>query len=129
MSRSPDAVDAAVGCRIAARRSAMGLSQTALAQRIGISPQQVQKYEAGSNRISASRLSAIATALGIAPGALFPARQVIDEPVSTADDLSALRFMTATLEGRTVAAAFPLIADRGLRQALARIAEALAPSP
>ena len=44
------------------------------------------------------------------------------------DDLSALRFMTATAEGRAVAAAFPLIRDRALRQALARITEALAPA-
>ncbi|MES2862461.1 MAG: helix-turn-helix transcriptional regulator [Pseudomonadota bacterium] len=128
MPRSPDLVDAAVGRRIAARRSALGLSQTVLAQRIGISPQQVQKYEAGANRISASRLSALAAALGIGPGALFPALGLVEDPTASTDDLSVLRFMTATTEGRAVAGAFPLIADRGLRQALARIAEALAGS-
>ena len=125
MPRSPDAVDASVGRRIGARRAAMGLSQTALAQRLGVSPQQVQKYESGQNRISASRLSAIAAALGVAPGTLFP-----DPPKSASevDDLDTLRAMTATAEGRAVAAAFPLIRDRSARQALARIAEALAPA-
>lgn len=128
MPRSPNDLDAAVGDRIAARRSAMGLSQSALAQRLGISPQQVQKYEAGANRISASRLSAIASALGVPPGALFPYREPV-APVQAADeDLSVLRFMTATPEGRAIATAFPLIRDRSLRQALARIAEALAPA-
>ena len=126
MPRSPDAIDALVGRRIGARRAAMGLSQTALSQRLGVSPQQVQKYEAGQNRLSASRLNDIATALGVSPGDLFP------EPAPGArtesDDLSSLRFMTATAEGRAVAAAFPLISDRSLRQALARIAEALAPA-
>jgi transcriptional regulator with XRE-family HTH domain len=103
---------------------AMGLSQTALSQRLGVSPQQVQKYESGQNRIAASRLNDIATALGVAPGDLFPERA----RYGGSDDLSALRFMTATAEGRAVAAAFPLIRDRALRQALARITEALAPA-
>lgn len=124
MPRSPDAIDALVGRRIGERRMAMGLSQTALAQRLSVSAQQVQKYEAGQNRISASRLNDIARALGIAPGALFP------DPSAGAerDDLSGLRFMTATAEGRAVAAAFPLIRDKALRQALAKITEALAPA-
>jgi transcriptional regulator with XRE-family HTH domain len=126
MPRSPDAVDASVGRRIGARRLAMGLSQSALAQRLGVSPQQVQKYEAGANRISASRLNDIAAVLGVSPGALFPERPSVAPPVI--DDLSNLRFMTATAEGRALAAAFPLIRDRSLRQALARIAEALAPA-
>lgn len=127
MSRSPHAVDASVGRRIGERRSAMGLSQTALAQRLGISPQQVQKYEAGQNRISASRLSDIATALGVTPGALFPDRA--SGETTESGDLPGLRFMTATAEGRAVAAAFPLIRDRNVRKALARITEALAPAP
>lgn len=125
MSRSPDAIDALVGRRIGARRAAMGLSQTALSQRLGISPQQVQKYEAGANRVSASRLNDIAIALGVAPGALFPDRS--SDEARESDDLSNQGFMTATAEGRAVAAAFPLIRDRTLRQALARITEALAP--
>ena len=124
MPRSPQALDALVGRRIGERRRAIGLSQTALAERLGISPQQVQKYEAGQNRISASRLNDIARALGVAPGDLFPERAREGE----GDDLTALRFMTATAEGRAVAAAFPLIRDRSLRRALATLAEALAPA-
>lgn len=126
MPRSPDAMDALVGRRIGERRMALGLSQTALAQQLGVSPQQVQKYEAGANRISASRLSDIAVALGVAPGALFPERSAAG-PLQP-DDLSSLRFMTATAEGRAIAAAFPLIRDKSLRQALARITEALVPA-
>ncbi len=122
MPRTPNDVDASVGRRITDRRSALGLSQSDLAQRLGVSSQQVQKYEAGTNRISASRLSDVAMALGISPGGLFPAR----EAGPGEGDLSPLRFMSATAEGRALAAAFPLIADRGLRQALARIAAALA---
>jgi transcriptional regulator with XRE-family HTH domain len=122
MSRTPNDVDAAVGRRITERRSALGLSQADLAQRLGVSAQQVQKYEAGANRISASRLSDIAAALGVAPGGLFPVRG----HAPSSGDLSELRFMSATAEGRTLAAAFPLIVDRELRLALSRIALALA---
>ena len=120
----PEEVDAFVGARISLRRSAMGLSQTALAQRIGISFQQVQKYETGQNRISASRLHRVATVLATSVEAFFP-------PVTTARDASdtgweALRHITATAEGRAVATAFPLIEDRELRKAVARIVRALA---
>ena len=62
-SREGTPVDAWVGARIAARRQALGLSQTALAERVGVSFQQIQKYETGINRISASRLHQIAVAL------------------------------------------------------------------
>jgi len=119
-----DEVDAYVGARIGLRRSALGLSQTALAQQLGISFQQVQKYETGQNRISASRLHHTATALGTSVETFFP-------PVETArgaadDGWEALRFITATADGRTVAAGFPLIEDRDIRRAVARIVRALA---
>lgn len=120
----PEEVDAYVGARISLRRSAMGLSQTALAQRIGISFQQVQKYETGQNRISASRLHRVATVLATSVEAFFP-------PVPTARDTAdtgweALRHITATADGRAVATAFPLIEDRELRKAVARVVRALA---
>ena len=119
-----DEVDAYVGARIGLRRSALGLSQSALAQQLGISFQQVQKYETGQNRISASRLHRAATVLGTSVETFFP-------PVETArgaadDGWEALRFITATADGRTVAGAFPLIEDRDVRRALARIVRALA---
>lgn len=117
-------VDAFVGARIGLRRSALGLSQSALAQQVGVSFQQVQKYETGQNRISASRLHRVATALGASVEAFFP-------PVETAragpdDGWSTLRFITASADGRAVAADFPQIEDREVRRAVARIVRALA---
>ena len=99
----PEEVDAYVGARISLRRSAMGLSQTALAQQLGISFQQVQKYETGQNRISASRLHRVATVLATSVEAFFP-------PVETARGAGdagweALGPLTATPDGRAVAAA------------------------
>ena len=120
----PEKVDAYVGARISLRRSALGLSQTALAQQLGISFQQVQKYETGQNRISASRLHRVATVLGTSVEAFFP-------PVETARSDGApgwegLRYITASADGRAVAAAWPLIEDRDVRRALARVVRALA---
>jgi transcriptional regulator with XRE-family HTH domain len=119
-----DEIDAYVGARIGLRRSALGLSQSALAQQLGISFQQVQKYETGQNRISASRLHRAATVLGTSVDTFFPpvetARGVVDEGWET------LRFLTATVDGRSVASGFPLIEDRDVRRAVARIVRALA---
>lgn len=125
--RHADSTDLWVGARIAARRTALGLSQTALAQAIGVSFQQLQKYETGANRISASRLHRAALALG-APVAEFfpPADGGIEAPLTPGPEWTALRFMTATREGRAVADAFPLIEDRRCRAAVARIVTALA---
>jgi transcriptional regulator with XRE-family HTH domain len=59
------AVELAIGARMRTRRRQLGLSQTALADQLGVSFQQVQKYERGANRIAASTLVAAAQALGV----------------------------------------------------------------
>ena len=59
------AIDHGVGSRIAFLRAANGLSQSALASALGVSFQQVQKYEKGVNRVGAARLQQIATALDV----------------------------------------------------------------
>lgn len=58
-------IDELVGKRIRARRHAMGISQTDLGDAIGVKFQQIQKYETGANRVSASRLWAISEKLGV----------------------------------------------------------------
>lgn len=126
-SRKPDPVDVFVGARIALRRAAMGLSQTALAQRLGVSFQQIQKYETGANRISASRLHRLASVLGTSPAGFFPPGEIDDGSGDPADTwMTGLVFLTGTKEGRAVATSFPLIADREVRRSVARIVEALA---
>lgn len=64
-------VDQGIGNRIALLRTANGLSQSQLAEALGISFQQVQKYEAGKNRIGAGRLQAIADRLGVPVSTFF----------------------------------------------------------
>ncbi|MGE5504897.1 MAG: helix-turn-helix domain-containing protein [Actinomycetota bacterium] len=68
--RKPDPVDAHVGFRIRQRRMHLGMSQEKLANALGVTFQQVQKYESGANRIGASRLWDISQVLD-APAAFF----------------------------------------------------------
>jgi transcriptional regulator with XRE-family HTH domain len=67
----PHPIDVYVGGRMRLRRIQLGLSQGALASKIGVSFQAVQKYESGDIRISASRLYDVAQALTVSPGFFF----------------------------------------------------------
>lgn len=68
--RVPTEADREIGVRITARRKIVGISQSALAQAVGVTFQQLQKYERGENRVSAGRLHLIAKVLGTTIGAL-----------------------------------------------------------
>lgn len=69
--RKPDAMDVAVGRRIRIERLARRMSQGELAAQIGVSFQQLQKYECGQNRVGAGRLTRIAEVLGVPVRALI----------------------------------------------------------
>lgn len=71
--RVPSAIDAHVGQRIRNRRRELGIAQTKLAGLIGVSYQQVQKYERGLDQVAPLRLAAIAEALEVSSGFFFPA--------------------------------------------------------
>ena len=72
-------VDRTVGVRIKTLRKAKSMSQTALGQAIGVTFQQVQKYENGKNRLSASRLGEMARALEVPVSALFDGAEGTDQ--------------------------------------------------
>lgn len=65
MRKSPNPIDVHVGSRVRLRRMLIGMSQEKLGEQLGLTFQQVQKYEKGSNRIGASRLYQIAQILGV----------------------------------------------------------------
>lgn len=65
IEKDPDPIDIHVGSRMQLRRTLMGMTQEQLAKAIGVSFQQVQKYERGLNRLSASRLFDVCQALGV----------------------------------------------------------------
>jgi len=97
MDSTAHPIDRSVGERVRARRKELGLSQTKLAEALGVTFQQVQKYENGSNRISASRLVSLAkainmpvdTLLGTAPAEYPSASQ------AAAGDEVAMRLLNA----------------------------------
>ncbi len=76
-------VDVHVGGRIRQRRWMLGITQQDLAERLGVSFQQVQKYESGTNRVSASRLWMIAVLLGVPVTFFFEGLDAEGEPEPT----------------------------------------------
>lgn len=65
MTKAANSIDAHVGSRVRYRRTAINMSQEKLGELLGVTFQQVQKYEKGANRVGASRLFQIATLLGV----------------------------------------------------------------
>lgn len=80
-------VDKHVGQRIRHRRWLVGITQQQLAESVGIKFQQIQKYETGTNRVSASRLWDISRALGVAPSFFFEGLESAGQQGGETDDL------------------------------------------
>ena len=111
-----------MGERLRARRRRLGMSQTALAERLGLTFQQVQKYERGANRVSASKLYDIATALGVPVGHFFEGLE--ESPADAPQD--PVQALLLTRDGPELAAAFPRIRGAGVRRSMLALAKALA---
>jgi transcriptional regulator with XRE-family HTH domain len=99
LARTPDPLDVLVGARIRILRKHRGMSQGRLAGKIGVTFQQVQKYEKGTNRVGASRLSRIASVLGVSVGELFESTEnksaAAKSPFRLLAERDALRVLTA----------------------------------
>jgi transcriptional regulator with XRE-family HTH domain len=102
VSRRATDIDRAVGERIRARRVALGIPIQQLAERIGVTYQQVHKYETCRNRLSTGQLVAICRALAIEPGELLKdlAAVAASEPGALARDQMALARDAALLPAR-----------------------------
>jgi transcriptional regulator with XRE-family HTH domain len=124
--KSPSAIDRHVGTRVRMRRMLLGMSQERLGEALKITFQQVQKYEKGTNRISASRLQQIANVLGVTIDFFYEGATQEGSP--TAPDASAtlLTEVLASPEGLQLIRSFAQISDSDVRQRLADLAEALA---
>ncbi|ESQ88134.1 Cro/Cl family transcriptional regulator [Asticcacaulis sp. AC460] len=90
----PHPVDVHVGQRVRLRRKALGVSQQGLAARLGVSFQQLQKYERGVNRISASKLYEISKALGVPIDYCFEGLTRGSAPLTTASDMETNTVLT-----------------------------------
>jgi transcriptional regulator with XRE-family HTH domain len=108
-----------IGARIRARRRQLGLSQSELADQLGVSFQQVQKYERGANRVAASTLVTAAMALGVGVSWLVGE----DAPQDGEQELLAALTRPGALE---ILQAFNAIPDLRGRNALLAVAEEMA---
>lgn len=81
--RDAGEVDRQVGERMRRRRILLGLTQDQLAEALGLSYQQIQKYETGANRISVGRLAQIAEILEVSPGWFFGSAEGADSPAGS----------------------------------------------
>ncbi|UDF04058.1 helix-turn-helix domain-containing protein [Asticcacaulis sp. AND118] len=108
--KAPNPVDIHVGARVRMRRKFLGLTQEQLADQIGITFQQVQKYERGSNRISASKLHSISVVLQVPVAYFFDGfgESSSEEFVESSAERNASEFLISS-EGIELAEAFPRI--------------------
>jgi transcriptional regulator with XRE-family HTH domain len=120
-SKKPDLIDVEVGQRIRIQRLAAGLSQSELAERIGVTFQQVQKYEKGTNRVGAGRLTRIARVLNVPVGSFFDGREEIDQ-VARQGLESPLAAMAQPYAYRLLRA-YATISDPDLRQTIVDFVE------
>ena len=126
--RVPNPVDLHVGARVRMRRKFLGMSQEGLADSIDLTFQQVQKYERGSNRISASKLYEIAKALK-APVAYFfegCGESETVEGFSESQSETVVHGFLMTTEGIELAEAFPRIKNAKHRRRILDLVRALA---
>jgi transcriptional regulator with XRE-family HTH domain len=116
-------VDKSIGGRLKQFRQQANLSQTALGKHLGVSFQQVQKYENGTNRISAASLMKIARFLNISIGDLMSSRDGQPQKSTTSGRNEVARFMKSA-EGRSLIQGF-LAVDPHLRRHVASLVKAL----
>lgn len=129
--KTPDPIDAEVGARIRFQRRAIGLSQGKLAEALGVTFQQVQKYEKGKNRVGASRLQNLANVLGVPVAYFFDGNAGPATGSETRTDLLAGHDLTAfiqTAEGRDLNAAFSKVKSPTVRKRVVVLVKAIASS-
>ena len=117
--KSPGPVDVAVGRNVRVWRMAKGLSQAQLARRLGVTFQQVQKYETGGNRVSTGRLVKLAAILAVPISALL-------EGTDAADPSRSLLAFMADARSFRLAQAFAAITDHRCRLSLVSLVEKIA---
>lgn len=125
--RHANGVDKRIGQRVKQRRLELGMSQERLAELLGVTFQQIQKYEKGLNRVAASRLFELSSALGVALGYFFegltagaPQQGVAEEGRDFVYD------MLATPEGQQLLQIFGSIRSPKVRRRVVELVRALA---
>lgn len=126
MTKAPDEIDAYIGARLKMRRQTKGMSQEQLGHEIGLTFQQVQKYEKGLNRIGAGRLFHIAEVLGV-DVSYFYEGLVRRERGEEGEEGAIVRFFSSS-EGRALGRAFARIENAHTRTRLIELVRTIAES-
>ena len=122
MKKRPDPIDRLVGNNVRILRLERGLSQSDLAERLGITFQQVQKYEKGINRIGSGRLARLSQVLGVSVGRFFQGSEAgtpADMPPEALTDLLARPYAIRMLK------AMANVPSNAARLSLVQLAESM----
>jgi transcriptional regulator with XRE-family HTH domain len=130
--KAPNPVDRHVGSRVRMRRMMLGMSQEKLGNSLGLTFQQVQKYEKGTNRIGASRLQQISHILQVPVSFFFEGAPSVGgtsargEGMSEAPSPAYISDFLATSDGLALTKAFMRISDSKLRRRIVDLVEQIA---
>jgi len=131
-TKGPKPTDTHVGARIRIRRLMLGMSQTDLGDAVGLTFQQIQKYEKGTNRVSASRIQQFGAVLDVPMPFFFegaPEADVIGNRKTKTKGAMTPEYVTDFLssrEGQDIIKAFSQIKDRKLQRKIIDLAKELA---
>ncbi len=128
-AKTPNPVDKHVGSRVRMRRIMLGMSQEKLGEALGLTFQQVQKYEKGTNRIGASRVQQIGDVLQVPVSFFFdggPTTSTSAEGFGEAPSPAYVSDFLATSEGMALIRAFTRIEDPKLRRSIVDLVEQMA---
>ncbi|MBA8851630.1 transcriptional regulator with XRE-family HTH domain [Ochrobactrum intermedium] len=126
--KKPNPIDVHVGSRIRLRRNMLGFSQEKLGENLGITFQQIQKYEKGTNRVGASRLQAISAILNVPVSFFFEDAPGSSNQAGFAEDNEAtyvVDFLNSN-EGVQLTRAFTKISDPKVRRKIIDLVKSLA---
>ena len=124
--KQPNPIDVHVGGRARLCRTSLGMSQEKLGEALGITFQQIQKYEKGTNRIGASRLQHIARVLDVPVSFFFEGAPGGDSAAAGGEETNALMRLMSTVDGARLVNAFGRIQSAAARRKVAELAEIIA---
>jgi len=128
-TKAPNPVDKHVGSRVRMRRIMLGMSQEKLGEALGLTFQQVQKYEKGTNRVGASRIQQISEILQVPVSFLFeggPSGTINNAGLGEGSSPAYVADFLATSEGLALTRAFTRIVDGRLRRSIVELVEQIA---
>lgn len=129
VKKAPNPTDKHVGSRVRMRRMMLNMSQEKLGEALGLTFQQVQKYEKGTNRIGASRLQQISAILQVPVSFFFEGAPSVGAPIQGMSEAPSPTYISdflATSDGLALTKSFMRIKDPKLRRRIVDLVEQIA---